>query len=305
MIQDSAMIVKLKISQWGARVKDKEATDYTTVGFKATESAGTFTKALIDKTGLEQIRTAVKNIRDFHYKNTMPWGDRGERLLTSKSFIDYKLKMSGFEQDFESAIIDFVARYSDLIDQAEQTLGEMFNRNEYPDISQIREKFAYELKIEPVPDSNDFRVTLQESEVEQIKNSIEKKNQEYLENAVQDLWQRLQEKVAVMHKDLTEEKEIYRFKNSLVDNLVELCTLIPNMNLTGDKELDRMCKDVLDNLCSYDAGVLRKDEKIRQEIGEKAGMILDQLNQKLGIVTVLSVAPSAVFNAADLFIKAA
>ena len=41
------------------------------------------------------------------------------------------------------------------------------------------------------------------------------------------------------------------FRDSLINNLCDLCDLLPKLNITGDKNLDNMRKEIEQQLCRY------------------------------------------------------
>ncbi len=101
MINERAMLVTLNISQWTGRKKDKKVTKETNAFYGATDASGYYSKALIPKEAVKPISQVVSTARTFHYENTLPWGDNGERLLPRKNYLDYTRKMHEFSNQFE------------------------------------------------------------------------------------------------------------------------------------------------------------------------------------------------------------
>jgi len=126
MLHERAMLVKLNISQWTGRKKDKRITKETNAFYGAAKSSGYYSKVLIPKDAVKSIQKTVNAARTFHYENTLPWGDNGERLLPSKNYFDYTQHMREFNTNFDTVVKKFLELYPNLITEAEYKLNKMF-----------------------------------------------------------------------------------------------------------------------------------------------------------------------------------
>jgi hypothetical protein len=95
------------------------------------------------------------------------------------------------------------------------------------------------------------------------------------DKATGDLYQRLAVAVSHMADTLADPEKVFR--NSLVDNLMELTDLIPSLNFTADPDLDELAKATRAKLAAIDPETLRTDLKIRGQIATEAGALLAQI----------------------------
>jgi hypothetical protein len=121
-ITEKAMLASLQISQWSARKHDKRVSEEVDQRYNG-NNAGRFNKMLATKESLKEIQAAVGAARTFHMEQTLPWGERGERLLPSKNYGQYSKTMRIYKQDFDQAVQAFVADYHSVIFEAKKTLG--------------------------------------------------------------------------------------------------------------------------------------------------------------------------------------
>lgn len=270
-LSEKAMLAKLSISQWSARKHDKGATKEVISNHGAQDGTGKFSKVLIEKNAIKAIQTASNSARTFHYENTLPWNDSGFRILPSKNFQRYSEGMRSLKGDFESAVSDFLKDYSWYRQSAQYQLGSLFNSSDYPDDSKISGKFNFDTEINPLPDANDFRVSLQSNDVDRIKRDIENKVNANVNLAVNDLWQRLFDAVNHMAAKLADKDAIFR--NSLINNLCELCDLLPALNITDDPKIEEMRREIESRLCSFEPDQLRENEIERQKAATEADAI--------------------------------
>lgn len=273
-ITEKAMLASLQISQWSARKHDKRVSAEVNEKYNG-KDAGRFNKVLATKDSLKEIQVAVGAARTFHLEQTLPWGERGERLLPSKNYHAYSRKMRGCKQAFDNAVEAFVADYHQVIFEARQSLGGLFCREDYPDASEIRGKFDFQTIISPVPVAEDFRVSLANEEIRSIQQDIERRVQQAHVAATRDLWQRLYQVVQHMVQRLSDPEAIFR--DSLVGNIVKMTELLPRLNMDDDPQLEAMRRTIEQRLCGYSPAELRSDKQVRSTAADEARSVLDAM----------------------------
>jgi hypothetical protein len=274
-ITEKAMLASLHIRAWNARKHDVRVSKEVDNQYSS-QNAGRFNKLLASKESLKAIQTAISGARTFHHEQTLPWGERGERLLPSKNYSHYSGQMRRYKQAFDEAVDNFVNNYSNVIMEARKALGGLFQPEDYPLASEIRDKFAFESAISPVPVSDDFRVNIGQEAVEAIKADLQKRLEAANSAATQDLWKRLYEVVSHMVERLSDPEAVFR--DSLVGNIVKLTELLPRLNLNDDPGLEQMRRQIEATLCDYSPEQLRQDKTVRKEAVDNAKSVLDLMS---------------------------
>lgn len=272
-IQEKAMVVTLAISQWTARRYDREISDEIEQRHNAQE-AGRYNKLLIAKDEINKITQVASDARLYNYKVTLPWTDKGDRLLPAELFFDYINKMEKFRSQFEKAANNFIDQYYSLKTEAEHRLNTMYKEEDYPDKESLKDKYSFNINILPIPDGKDFRVNLQNEEVVKIQKDIEERTKLTIEKSIQSLWKRLYEAIARMADQLSNKHgKIY---DSLIGNVKELCHLLPALNITDDKVLNDM-KEEIEKKLIVSAESLRENKKYRQSKAREARDIVNKM----------------------------
>jgi hypothetical protein len=274
-ITEKAMLASLHIKQWAARKHDKAVSREVNTHYGSQADAGRFNKVLATKEALKDIQTVVSAARGFHLEQTLPWGERGERLLPSRNYGDYSRRMREFSRDFDRAVEAFVRDYPVVIFEARNVLGGLFNRDDYPQPSEIRDKFALRTVINPVPLAEDFRVRLAEDEVAAIQADIAERLRASQAAATRDVWQRLYTVVAHMVERLSDPEAVFR--DTLVGNIVQLTELVPKLNITDDPQLEAFRRSIQESLCRLEPEILRRDPQSRRETADAARQVLDAM----------------------------
>jgi hypothetical protein len=275
------MLCSLSISQWSASKHDRQASEEIAVSHGAQPDVGRYNKLLIPKETLGEVHRLAGEARREHYFMTLPWDDNGYRVLPAAVYIEHAEKLREYSRQFLAAVEVFAAQFDQLVIDSRARLGGLFRPEDYPNSKEIRDKFAFETKVMPLPDANDFRVSLGDEEKDRIKRQITASVQASLTVASQELWQRMYEAVSHMAERLSAYKTSaegveHPFRDSIVTNLVKLVDVMPRLNVTSDPELDRLANQVRASLL-VDPAELRKSEDVRTQTAKAAARIAEQM----------------------------
>lgn len=276
-LSQRALLVHVNISQWTGRKTDKKATDTVIKAHKTDASAGSYTKRLLPGAKeLEAVSTISTQIRKFFYENTLPWMSDGSRIISAKNHLKFSGEMRKLAAEFETAASDFEAAYPRLQNASQKILGNLYNAQEYPAHQEIRGKFKCETNYLPLPDVSDFRVEVSESE----KRAFVEKIKETESAAMRSVWERLHEVVKAAAEKLASPDAIFR--DSLLANVSEMCSLLPALNISEDSKLEDARKELEKLVGVYSADSLRADKKQRKDAAKKLQDVTDKMGAFMG-----------------------
>lgn len=72
------------------------------------------------------------------------------------------------------------------------------------------------------------------------------------------------------------------FRDSLVEGLAELCSIMPGLNLTNDPKLDELRKQTEKMIEGIDAQTLRDDMTVRARVAKEASDIQSAMSAYMG-----------------------
>jgi len=275
-LSDRALLVQLNISQWTARKYDKRATQQVADSNNTTMAAGRYNKSLLPMNDyLDRVHKKATAIRTKYYQNTLPWGIEGTQMLPSANYLSFMTEFRKEKAEWERLVHDFTDNYDDLCNNAQRFLGDLFNYADYPTRSEIERKFKIDMAIFPVP-SADFRVQLSNSELDTIQRDVEARLREASATAMKDVWSRLFERVQHMADKLADPTAIFR--DSMIDNAREICSLLPRLNFADDVNLENMRQEVESKIAKYHPDALRNDPDLRRDTAAEAKAIMDKMS---------------------------
>lgn len=283
-LSNKAMLVNLSISLWSARKYDKKVSQEVAVKHNTSDNVGRYNKNLLpvdSKSYAETVKFA-NEARVMHYKQTLPWNDNGSRILPAGNYLEYMKLLREQRAKFELAYTVFVSEYPTLHTNAQAILNGLYDSKDYPSQAEMSRKFSFHVKVYPMPDKQDFRVSLGDGEVDSIREQIERDTNNAVANAMKDLYNRLHIAVSHMAEKLSDPKGIFR--DSLVSNIRELCDLLPRLNLSGDATLEAKRIEIQRELASFEPEEIRNDARVRSELARKAQVIQNDLAGYMGAV---------------------
>lgn len=276
-INASSVLVELNISVWPASKVDREMTDKTNADAGAVRDAAQTRKNLFAGTSLRKdIEKFAARVRLYHNTHTLPWADKGERLLPTKLFLEYKQTMDKFEQTFDYMCDNFYNEYPRLVAEAPQRLGSMFRADDYPDLDDVKLKFGFKRAINPLPEAGDFRLDIPANDLEEVRAEYEGKFNERLAAAMKAPWERLHDMLTHMSEKLndTDEETKRRYHDTLLTNPLELCALLTKLNVTNDPKLEEARRQLEAAISNETIEAIRDSADSRANLKTKVDAII-------------------------------
>ena len=284
-LSSSALIVNLSLSVWTGRKLDKRVSEEVDQQNSTRTRAGNYHKNLLAGSGkLEEITKIANAVRGWLYSVTQPWGDNGDRVLNMSYFMEFKDRLADYETQFKTSVNTFLNDYDTLVAAAAFQLGDLFNREDYPTRETIEAKFGFRYSMIPLPQSGDFRVDIGEEGLKELQAQYENVLQQRVEGAMREAWDRLHDCLTRMSERLTDDVDAKGdpkrkiFRDSLVDNAVEICGLLKSFNITNDMRMDEMRKQLEDAMRGVDADALRDSDMLREQTKRKVDSILSKFD---------------------------
>jgi hypothetical protein len=284
-LSSSALIVNLSLSVWTGRKLDKRISEGVDQQNHTKTRAGNYHKNLLAGSGkLEEITKIANAVRSWLYGVTQPWGDNGDRVLNMSHFLEFKDRLADYETQFSTSVNNFLNDYDTLVAAAAFQLGDLFNREDYPTRETIEVKFGFRYSMIPLPQSGDFRVDIGEEGLKELQAQYENVLHQRVTGAMTEAWERLHDCLTRMSERLTDDTDSNGdpkrkiFRDSLVENAVEVCGLLKSFNITDDVRMDEMRKQLEDAMRGVNADALRDSDMLREQTKRKVDSILSKFD---------------------------
>jgi hypothetical protein len=279
-LANKAMLVDLHLSRWSGYKIDAKASNKLVMDASAQTGSAVVSKRLVPKEAFADIVTTCNALRAHMVKHTLPWSDNGQRIMTRNIFEIFMTGYGELERQFNAAVKEFVeVKYPQARDQASFRLGDLFVEKDYPTLDQLQEKFRVDLDIDGITEPEDFRVALPEQELNKLKESIEASLSRRLSSAMQDVWLRVAGLLEHYIDKVGNDEAIFR--DSTVNNLVDLMNILPGLNVTGDPKLREIRRRIMETIGSYQPDDLRKQDDLRAAAAREAKEIRESISSHI------------------------
>lgn len=281
-ITSSSVLVEMNISVWTANKLDKTETEKVIVGNSAVKDAAQVRKNLMAGTSLRRdIDNYAAGCRLWHNAQTLPWSDKGARLMPTSLFMAYKAEANVRRDTFNRMVDNFVAQYPALVQTAQNYLGGLFNSDDYPSADAVRSKFGFRLVFSPVPEAGDFRLDVAAQDLQDLRTQYESNFNDRLADAMREPWDRLHKLLGDMSKKLTDkqnenEQKKTRYHDTLITNATSLCGLLTHLNVTNDPKLEEARRQLEQTMLGADIDSIKESAEVRASMKSKVDAILSQ-----------------------------
>jgi hypothetical protein len=284
-ISSSAVLVKLSISTWAATKKDKAQTENVAVATGANpREAGEYRKRLMAGTKhVKELNDYAARCRLDYNLTTMPWDDRGDRVLPTSLVLDFKTRFNEKRDEFFRRRDFVITNYDNLKQVAATYLADMYDPNEYPSADEVYRKYDWQLSMKPIPDSGHLYLDLPKQDMEELREALDKENEEKLKQAMQKPWERLHTILHGMSAKLTttddpDAEDKKRFHSSFLTNAQELVELLGHMNISGDPKLEEARQLLASTVRGQNIEVIKASQVVRDTMKAKVDAILGQFD---------------------------
>lgn len=288
-IKDNALLVSLSVGKPQLTAKDAKATADAERANDAA-GAGQYRKDLYPKHLVAPILTVESSARAFIEQNTYPW-NRGERLLPTVRFVDFMERFGRYEVEFNQCVTAFLNNWTGVLQQAQNQQGKLFNASAYPDVSDLRSDFRFRVVFRPVTDMNDFRVAMQEGELDVVRKAVEEQMADSMNELLRAPLERLRAAVQRLHEVAGKPDRVVTtdkggdvrppiFRDTVVGNISDEIAMLHDFAAMLPDEHLSLAKDVADALPHPEQ--LRADPARRAEARKDMGALLDRINSMLG-----------------------
>lgn len=155
-LKDRAMLVLLKRKMFSGTTKDKTATEI--VASATNVRKGNYVKPLFSScAAFTRLKHAYTDIYQYYYDHTLPWEDRGGRLLASEGYMEFTQGVNALKHQCQAALDTFLADYDVHVASDKHTLGSLASDDDYPTLAEMADKWGISVVLAPLPEVQDIR----------------------------------------------------------------------------------------------------------------------------------------------------
>ena len=287
-LASSSVLVSIDVNVWSATKQDRVISNEVTSNKNADASAGRFVKNLLaDDTHHKKIANYRQTVYNWLQRITYEF-NKAQRLLPTVELEKFMEEYREHESEFYRLIDDFLNRYGSIVSDMAFKQGDMFNRNDYPSVDEVRAKFGMKLYVSEVP-TQDWRCQIADDIARDLKDQYQVQCNDIVNNLLNeqierfvDVMQSIEHCCGVVQTISEDSGEVKSKKRKIYDSTIEkaksYCNLYRKFNLSNNKQLEEAVEQLDKALNGISAEVLRESEAVRAKVRDDVGGILKKFN---------------------------
>ncbi len=279
----AGLLVAVEVNVWSATKQDRAISNEVTTAKKADSNAGRFVKNLlannVDHKNLLNYRQTIYN---WIVRKTYPW-NKSQDYLPHVSLPSFMTEFHAHKAEFERLLDVFCANYSTTVSNMAFAQGDMFNRNDYPDVNEVRSKFGVTLYTSEIP-VGDYRCAIAQDLADDLNNHYNQQAQTIVQAILNDQVERLVDVMqSLSHccgvdeyqgKDGETKQKKRKIYEGTVEKAKEYCRVYKEFNLTNDSKLSDAINQLDLALRGVNADMLRDSDAARSQVKDEMEEIL-------------------------------
>jgi len=284
-LDEKAVLVQLQRSMYSPYKRDEAES--------AAYGAGNVNKHLFEgrNNRVRQTISKFSEVRTFFNDNTVPWAT-GVRMLNIDHYFDFTSKLRKLIDDALAAADDLAVNWDHEVQAdlrrlqaiaAAKGKPELANPDDYPSADEIRSRFGIDVRYMPVPTADGFdpRLGISDEDKASLQKQLEDAEDAAAKHVITEMIAPMKSAVEKLNVPIGADGAIFR--DSLIDNIVEVADRMGRVNLSDDPSITDKIAELKSLATTYanNKDVLRSMPDVRKKA---ATQISDLMTQMAGLV---------------------
>jgi len=225
-----------------------------------------------------RVKTTISKFTDVYVyvkENTVPW-TTGVDMLNIDHYMEFTSGLRKRVDDAYKSVDTLCLFWQDEVDADLERLGQiaiakgkpnLANANDYPDVDELRSKFGVNIRYMPVPTTGDFRVGISDDDKESLQQQLHDAEVNANQHVLQSMLVPMQRAIDKLSIPIGTDGSVFR--DTLVDNLVEVTERMNKINISDDAMMQGSIDDLRDLISPYSSArgkdLLRSSQTSREQ----------------------------------------
>lgn len=232
---------------------------------------------------INKIMTAASEVYTYHKAHTLPYIDKGPRILPNERYLDYTTEMRQRINGMDNMMALHIPNYDTYVqlDIQHRSLSPNSRARveDYPSADEFQSRMGFDLRFTPLPDAKHFLFDISDDDMKAFNESMDSVARNARTEVIKGMLEPLQHLVEKLNKPIGTENSIFR--DTAVENVVEGLKRAKMLNINADNEIDNMADMLMDSIKIYNNNkdVLRQSPVVREQAAKK----LDEIAKKMAV----------------------
>lgn len=288
-LADKAMLVKLTMRR--ANLTKRDAVAEAIIQQQMDDSSLIVNSKLFrDKNNpINKIMTSASEVYTEHKKRTLPWADKGPRVLPNEQYMEYTQVMRGKISYVDTLMQKYIPNYDtyvqlDIAYRSKNQTNARAKADDYPTATEFQAKMGFDLRFMPMPDQRHFLFDISQDDLEVFNASMEQTAVIARDDAIKRMLDPLKHLVEKLGKPIGGDGHIFR--DSAMENIVEGIEMARKLTLDESPEIKALTDELNKEVSKYAENVawLRESPIVREQAAKKLSDIASAMGAYMGSV---------------------
>ena len=240
---------------------------------------------------INKIMGAVSEVYEWHKKNTLPYIDKGPRILPNNNYMDYTATMRHKIAVVDKLLQQHMPNWDTYVQQDIQFRSHLPNSRakaeDYPTAEQFRAKMGFDMRFMPLPDSKHFLFDISDEDIQGFEQSMSEALNVAKDDTIRRMLEPLGKLVSKLNTPIGSEGSIFR--DSALENVVEGIEIARKLSIDASPELQGLIGQLSDEMGKFvqRKDWLRESPPMRKQAADKLDEIARQMGAFMGMAELL------------------
>ena len=189
---------------------------------------------------INAIMSEASGVYQYHKHNTLPYIDKGPRILPNNVYMDYTQAMRERIARVDAMLTQYIPNYDQYVQldikyRSQNKTNSRATTADYPSAEDFRSRMGFDLRFMPLPDESHFLFDMSDEDKEGFRQSIAEAERTARTSTVKLMLEPLQHLVDKLAKPVGESGSIFR--DSAIDNVIEGLQTARKLNIDDNPEV--------------------------------------------------------------------
>jgi hypothetical protein len=219
-----------------------------------------------------------------HRKFTLPYVDKGPRILPNNMYFEYSQLMHGHINHLDAMVNRYMPNYDSYVMQDiafRSTSKTSVCASDYPTAQEFQDRVGLELRFSPMPDKKHFLFDMSDVDVANFSNAMVEVEAAARADAIKRMLEPLTHLVDKLEKPAGKQNG-GTFRDSAIENIIEGIDIAKKLVMDDNPELMDTINKLETTISSYNPDWLRESPIVRDQAKTKLDEIAKQMGAFMG-----------------------
>lgn len=235
---------------------------------------------------IRQILSAISEAYSYHKEHTVPYIDKGPRILPNAVYMEYTTEMRNRIQQTDALLAKHMPNYDQYVQMDIQYRSRGPNSTakveDYPTADEFQARIGVDLRFMPLPDQKHFLFDLSDEDVANFSQAMMDAERMARNDALTRMLEPLQHLVEKLNKPIKSDGSVFR--DSAIENIIEGVDVARKLLIDPSPEVQSVMETLNQAISKYanNSEWLRESPIVREQAAKQLDDIAKQMGAFMG-----------------------